>query len=269
MCNGFPALQLRQEFWQFIRSIVWDKHRDGLPHNLLKCVAKDSFGGFVPTENMPVQCLADNRVIRRFHNGGQVTKSFLRLFALGDVPVDFENPRRLTVKISLQYLATRHDNGGTVVRDVAQFSFPYPRFHEASPSFLHRFGELGLQEVMGDFAQRLILFPSVGLFGSSIPVHDPVVQITDKNCVVGEIEQIGLFLQGLICHEQLSGALPYSYLQFFTRFVKFAEEPFPFHGRGNLVGYRLHEGQILGRKTGAGPGTERECTQDRPPAISG
>ena len=101
MRNGFPALQLRQEFRQLIRSIVRDKHRDGLPHNLLKRVAIDSFGGFVPTENMPFQGLADNRIIRRFHNGGQVTKSFLSLFALGDVTVDFENPRRLTVKISL------------------------------------------------------------------------------------------------------------------------------------------------------------------------
>ena len=103
-----------------------------------------------------------------------------------------------------------------------------------------------MQEVRDDFAQGFISGPSVSVFGSSIPVHYPIAQITNNDCVMDQIEQTGLFLQRQISHLQLSSALPHTDLQFFTGFVEFAEEPFPFHGRGNLVCYRLHEGQILG-----------------------
>ena len=57
---------------------------------------------------------------------------------------------------------------------------------------LEGFRQGGLQELVGDLADRLRGLPSVQLLRAAVPVGDRAVQVTDEDGVVREVEEIGL-----------------------------------------------------------------------------
>src|ERR1700722_6006857 len=65
----------------FIDVSRWNQYRDRFAADLLRGIAEYALGGLVPARDYAVERLADDRIIRRRHNGGEVALDIASLRA--------------------------------------------------------------------------------------------------------------------------------------------------------------------------------------------
>src|SRR5215468_9522774 len=96
----------------------------------------------------------------------------LRLFELtasGDVAIDFQDRRGVSLPIAYECLAAFHHKARAITLCMDEFSLPIPFVCQISISSSHTDGKYGLQQTMGDPSERLLLTPTVEFFGSLVP----------------------------------------------------------------------------------------------------
>ena len=84
--DPLPASQALQNHGFFMPSVRRDEHHDRPANRLGGLVAEQVLGTGVPGEDVAVERLADDRILRRFHDGGQARLHFVGPFEVRDVP---------------------------------------------------------------------------------------------------------------------------------------------------------------------------------------
>src|ERR1035438_2015819 len=85
-----------------------------------------------------------------------------------------------------------YHHSGCVGLRLPELAFPPAGAQQLRANFIHRYRELGLQELVTVLSDCLLCRPSVQFLSPSIPIRDDVVDIADENGVMREIEQVGL-----------------------------------------------------------------------------
>src|SRR3972149_9968297 len=79
MINTLSPSDLVENLRHLVGMVWRDQNRDWLPDQLLGRVAIDPLRARIPAYDRAIQALADDRIIRGLHNGGQSGKTFARL----------------------------------------------------------------------------------------------------------------------------------------------------------------------------------------------
>ncbi len=82
MLNPFPVPDLGQNGRHLVEALRCGEQGNGVPDCLGGCIAEDTLGTLVPTRDDAVQSLTDNRVVRRFDQGGEPVR---RQFGAGEL----------------------------------------------------------------------------------------------------------------------------------------------------------------------------------------
>src|SRR5262249_53282050 len=84
--DRLPSRETCEQLPQLGRLPRWGQ--DGLrsAFDLLRCIPEQALGSPVPARDGPVQPIAENSIVRRFDEGGQVAYGLTDALALGDVP---------------------------------------------------------------------------------------------------------------------------------------------------------------------------------------
>lgn len=77
--------QVPEDLRLLVHAVGWDQYGEGATDHLLGRVAEESTRSAVPARDDPLERLADDRVVRRVHHGGQAQPRLLGLPALGRV----------------------------------------------------------------------------------------------------------------------------------------------------------------------------------------
>jgi hypothetical protein len=101
--------------------------------------------------------------------------------AFSDIVVGFHDRKRLLPLISLQGPTARHFHLGSIRLGVHKLAFPAAGAQQLRVDLINRRRENRLQEVVGDLAERLFLFPSIQFLGATIPVSDYIVHVAHKD----------------------------------------------------------------------------------------
>src|SRR5207244_349785 len=98
-----------------------------------------------------------------------------------------------------------HRDARPVTLGVNELALPTAAAAQRVGDALERFGERGLQKLVGDLADRLRGLPSVELLRAAVPVRDDVVHVADEDGVVREVEKAGLLAQRFLALLALEG----------------------------------------------------------------
>src|SRR5262249_49929399 len=88
--------------------------------------------------------------------------------------------------------SARHYHLGSVGFRLLKLTFPTLSAQQLGTDLLYRHRKDCLQELVSMFADRVLGRPPVQLLRPSIPVGDDVTHVTDKNGVMGKMEQAGV-----------------------------------------------------------------------------
>src|SRR5450759_1758712 len=81
--DGLAASDAREEIGQLVSALGRHDDRHVAPHGLVGGIAVESFGGGVPGGDGAIQRLADDGIVGRFDDGGQVPRGLV-IFPTGD-----------------------------------------------------------------------------------------------------------------------------------------------------------------------------------------
>ena len=113
--------------------------------------------------------------------------------ALGNVLIQFEY--RLMGAIELQSPRASHRNQRTIAAVAQRFPLPVAFAEELRANVFQRLRELRFEQAMGHLAHDFLLTPAVEPLRAVVPVRDAVLAISDKNGLVGQIEDKRLVAQ--------------------------------------------------------------------------
>ena len=105
----------------------------------------------------------------------------------------------VAVSVLLHGPPARNGDPRAISPGVHELPFPPPDAEHDPLDLVERAREDRLQQLVRDFAERLVALPSVQLLGAAIPVGDRVVLATNEKRVVGEVEKAGLLPQYFLC----------------------------------------------------------------------
>ncbi len=155
MPQPFTALQSIQDHGFFVLPVRRVQHRDRAADHFGSRVAEHVFGCLVPCCDDAIECLADDRVVRRFDDAGKVQPSLAATPFLGDVVVDLGHQGSSAGRIAAQRLVTDHDDFLSVAPPVVQLAGPFVVLEQFPVGLAQRSGKLGLQQPMRYLADRL------------------------------------------------------------------------------------------------------------------
>jgi hypothetical protein len=93
--NALAATQAFEYTGQLLTVVQRDDDRDRLPDRLLGRVSVEARCGRIPRRDHPIQGLADDRVVSRFHHGLEVRDRLLGSLTLRDVARDTASAHEL------------------------------------------------------------------------------------------------------------------------------------------------------------------------------
>src|ERR1700687_1552265 len=111
--------------------------------------------------------------------------------ALGNIRIRFEDGERRSVCMLMEIPMALRDDLLTVLGVLYELSIPAAVPQQDLLYFRYRQGELGAQQLMGDFADGFVFGPTVEPASALIPQRYLVSDVADKN--VGEIEHARMF----------------------------------------------------------------------------
>ena len=121
-----------------VKSLWRNENSHRFAHGFLSRVAKQPFRALVPARNDAIEILADDGVVRRFHNSGKPGLRLFSLFAHGDVNVHSNPFAHQAIGIHDRDGSHRHPAPFPAGVPDAMFSFQGGAFgHGALPQFIH------------------------------------------------------------------------------------------------------------------------------------
>ena len=82
MIDLFAAADAREDVRLFVEPVRRDQDRDRLADRFLGGVPENTFGGGIPGADDSIEVLADDGVVRGFHDGNELLRGLRRLYAL-------------------------------------------------------------------------------------------------------------------------------------------------------------------------------------------
>ena len=125
---------------------------------------------------------------------GEVAKTFLGAFLVGDVGIDFDDHWGALLLFQ-QRPPAAHQAALAVPASLRQFAFPVSGLHQLRLDFFEWIGKLRTQQFMGNPADGLVSLPTVGFFRPAIPELYVALQITHDNRIASQVQKGRLPLQ--------------------------------------------------------------------------
>src|SRR5262249_1837403 len=111
---------------------------------------------------------------------------------LRDVIVDLEDAEAFALRVVLDGPATVHGDDSAIAARVDEFALPAARTLQRGDDSFQRLGGSGFQQTVRDMSHRLLPAPAITTDRAFIPIRDAALAVSNKNSVVGQVQQGGL-----------------------------------------------------------------------------
>src|SRR5438874_920326 len=186
--------------------------RDVAADDLLRRVALDALGAFVPRDHVAVRIEGEDGIVehardQQAEHGLASLQLDSRLAGDGDVRVDLEDGFRLSTGVHLERPAAGNDQLDAVPADVPDLAFPAAVRRQLRLDLLQRLGVGRLEQLGGLLAQCLLTRIAVHVLGALVPVRDaPVAERAHEDGVESQVQEVGLAAQvGRLAEERSGG----------------------------------------------------------------